>query len=420
MASNMRRGRRLTTLLGLAGSALLLLSGCSGQQAGGALVFQHPKLFGDPRPLDDLVAEFERETSISVRRETLPSGSDEQHLFYAINLQAETTEFDVFALDVVWVAEFARAGWLHDVSALLGEEERADLFPGVLQGVIWDGRVFALPWFIDAGLLYYRKDLLAAHGLEPPLTWEALKHTAHVVTEAQPEMYGFVWQGKQYEGLVCNALEYIWSFGGDVPAAGAAEAAGARGLAFMRSLVTEGITPGIVTTLTEEPSRIIFGRGRAVFLRNWPYAWNLFERDDSAVRGQVGVSALPHAPGHASASTLGGWQLGVNRHSRNPEAAGRLAVFLSSPAAQRALALAYGYSPPRRSLYSDPALVAAQPFLASLRDVFETARPRPVSPDYVALSQVMQTGFSAVLTGLRGPEAALEAVSQAFRRLDSR
>jgi len=383
-------------------------------------VFRHPKLFGDPRPLEALLARFERDTGIRVHRETLPSGSDEQHLFYAINLQAGSTEFDVFALDVVWVAEFARAGWLRDLSHLGSAEQRRDLFPGALQSVTWRGRLYALPWFIDAGLLYYRKDLLEQHGLDPPRTWSALVHAAQVITATQPHMYGFVWQGKQYEGLVCDALEFVWSFGGEIPATDASADASARGLAFMRDLVNDGITPDIVTTLTEEPSRVIFGRGRAVFLRNWPYAWKLFQREGSVVRDKVGVSALPHAPEHPSASTLGGWQLGVNQYSRNPGAAERLAAYLTAPDAQRALALAYGYSPPRRSLYDDPELAAAQPFLASLREIFETARPRPVSPYYVALSQDMQAQFSAVLTGLRPPGAALDAISAASTRLEVR
>ena len=420
MAGEPRRGRRLATRLGLAGCVLLVLAGCGGAEQGGTgLTFQHPKLFGDPQPLDALLAEFQQETGLAVRRETLPSGSDEQHLFYAINLKAGSAEFDVFALDVVWVAEFARAGWLRDVSELLDPETRADLFPGALQGVTYDGRIFALPWFIDAGLLYYRKDLLAEHGFAPPQTWDDLVGAARAITAAHPGLYGFVWQGKQYEGLVCNALEYVWSFGGDVPAAGAAAADAARGLAFMRALVTGGTTPEIVTTLTEEPSRILFGRGRAVFLRNWPYAFRLFEREGSEVRGRVAVAALPHAPGHASASALGGWQLGVSRHSRRPQEAGRLVRFLTSPDAQRALALAYGYSPPRRSLYTDPALAAAQPFLASLREIFETARPRPVTPAYVSLSQVMQAQFSGVVTGLRAPAEAEAAVSAAAARLES-
>ena len=226
---------------------------------------------------------------------------------------------------------------------------------------------------------------------------------AHAVTRAASDVHGFVWQGKQYEGLVCNALEFVWSHGGgldeaDVPAA-------ARGLAFMRSLVTANVTPDYVTTLTEEPTRVAFGRGGALFLRNWPYAWRLFERADSPVRGRVGVSVLPHAPGAAPAATLGGWQLGVNAFSPRPEAAERLAAFLTAAPAQKALALAYGYSPPRRSLYEDAELAAAQPFLPRLRAVLEAARPRPVSPHYVALSQILQAEFSAVLVGERAPEA---------------
>jgi multiple sugar transport system substrate-binding protein len=417
-----------------------LLAGCGARQPqdeAAPVVFRHAKLFGDPRPLDELIAAFERDSGIRVKRETLPAASDEQHLFYAINLRARSSEFDVLALDVIWVAEFARAGWLRELSHLLSAQAREDLFPGALAAASWNGRVYALPWFIDAGLLYYRKDLLNAHGIAPPKTWQDLVNAARTVTPANPGLYGFVWQGKQYEGLVCNAMEFVWSHGGEIPARGSATfnragepavfisagkpavAASERGLAFMRALVVDGITPALVTTLTEEPSRVIFGQGRALFLRNWPYAWKLFEREGSPVRGKVGVTPLPHAPGYESAATLGGWQLGVNAFSTRPQAAERLAAFLASPRAHKAIALAYGYSPPRRTLFADPEIAASQPFFASLREVFETARPRPVSPDYVALSQELQAQFSAVLTGGRSPHAALAAVAEAAARLQS-
>jgi multiple sugar transport system substrate-binding protein len=353
-----------------------------------------------------------------VRRATLPASSDEQHLFYAINLQARSTEFDVLALDAIWAAEFAQAGWLRDLSHLLPAEERADFFPGPLAAVTWRDRIHALPWFADAGLLYYRADLLARHRLAPPQTWDGLVSAARIVQRATPGLRGFVWQGKQYEGLVCNALEFVWSHGGGLDAADADAAA--RGLSFMRSLVTGAVTPDYVTTLTEEPTRVAFGRGGALFLRNWPYAWRLFERDGSAVRGRVGVSVLPHAPGAASTAALGGWQLGVSAFSPRPEAAERLAAFLAAAPAQRVLALAYGYSPPRRSLYDDAALAAAQPFLPRLRAVLEAARPRPVSPHYVALSQTLQAEFSAVLVGRRAPAAALAAIGRAAVALERR
>jgi multiple sugar transport system substrate-binding protein len=414
-------GRRRAALALGALSLGALAGGCGERDAGrtpGVVVLRHPKLFGDQQPLDALLAGFERATGLQVRRATLPASSDEQHLFYAINLQARSREIDVLALDTIWVAEFAQAGWLRELSHLLSDRDRADLFAGALASATWRSRLYALPWFADAGLLYYRRDLLAQHGLAPPGTWPDLVAAAHTVTRAQRGLHGFVWQGKQYEGLVCNALEFVWSHGGTLDAARADAAA--RGLAFMRALVTEGVTPPHVTTLTEEPARVIFGRGDALFLRNWPYAWRLLDRAGSPVRGRVGVALLPHAPGQSPAATLGGWQLGVNAFSTRPEAAERLTAFLAAPAAQKAMATAYGYSPPRRSLYEDAELAAAQPFLVQLPAVLDAARPRPVSPHYVALSQTLQAEFSAVLAGIRPAETALDAIRRATETLEAR
>ena len=394
----------------------LLASACSeppqpGEGQTATLVVKHSKLFGDPTAFEQLLAQFERANpGVRVRAETLPAASDEQHQFYATNLAAQSADFDVFALDVIWVAEFARAGWLRDVSHLLPQAERGAFFRGPIEAVTWAGRIYALPWFMDAGVLYYRKDLLAKHDLAPPTTWDELANAARTITGREHGLHGFVWQGKQYEGLVCNALEYLWSNGGEVLRDGRVvldSANNRAALAFLRGLIASGVTPDFVTTLTEEPAREIFGRGAAVFLRNWPYAWRLFEQPGSAVRGKVGVRALPHFAGHPSAATLGGWQLGVNRYSKHPQAAERLAHYLTSPAAQKALALAYGYNPPRRALYQDPELLAAQPFLAELRAVYEHARPRPVTPRYVRLSQVLQSELSGALAGLKPPEQAL-------------
>jgi multiple sugar transport system substrate-binding protein len=413
------RAARRRALRALAALPLAALAGACSRAPGRdarTLVWRHPKLFGDPRPLDALVGAFERAHGARVRRAPLPASSDEQHLFYAINLSARTQEFDVLALDTIWTAEFAQAGWLRDLTPLVSRADERELFGAALAAATWRGRRYALPWFIDAGLLYYRADLLEAERLAPPRTWAELRDAVRRVRAVRPALHGFVWQGKQYEGLVCNALEFVWSHGGDL-AAGRAGAA--RGLGFMRALVTERLSPPYVTTLTEEPSRILFGHGSALFLRNWPYAWKLLERAGSAVAGRVGVAALPHTPRQASAATLGGWHLGVNAFSPRAALAERLAAHLAAAPAQKALALAYGYSPPRRTLYGDAELAAAQPFLASLGALFETARSRPVSPHYVALSQLLQSEFSAVLNGLRAPEAALEAIARARRALEA-
>jgi multiple sugar transport system substrate-binding protein len=386
------------------------------------IVFKHSKLFGEPKAFDALIKRFEElNPGIRVRAETLPASSDEQHQFYVINLRARSSDFDVMALDVIWIAEFARAGWLNDLSSVLAAEDPKAFFKGPLAAVRYQHRIYAIPWFIDAGLLYYRKDLLTKYGFAPPRTWNQLVDIATAIKRHEPGMYGFVWQGKQYEGLVCNALEYMWSAGGNVLNGSHVvidSPANRRALGFMQALVhRDGVSPALVTTATEEPSRRIFGSGKAVFLRNWPYAWTLFQQPESPVKDKVGIAVLPHFPGHASAATLGGWQLGVNRHSRHPAEAAAFVQFMTSREAQKALALAYGLNPSRRALYDDPELVAAQPHLAQLRAIFERARPRPVTPQYVRVSQVLQSEFSAVVAGLKSPQEALGVAQDQVDRI---
>jgi multiple sugar transport system substrate-binding protein len=175
------------------------------------------------------------------------------------------------------------------------------------------------------------------------------------------------------------------------------------------------VSPESVTTATEEPSRQVFGQGRALFLRNWPYAWSLFQAEGSPVKDKVGVSVLPHFEGGESAATLGGWQLAVNRYSTRPDAAEELVLFLTSPEAQKKLALAYAFQPTRTALYRDAELKAAQPFVSELEQVFASARPRPVTPHYVRLSQALQAEFSAAISGMK---PAGEALATAQRRLE--
>jgi multiple sugar transport system substrate-binding protein len=381
------------------------------------IVFKHGKIAGDPAQFRTLIDRFmQQNPGIRVQDETLPASTDEQHQFYVVNLEGKSADFDVLALDVIWVPEFARAGWLRDLSPLFAPQEKNAFFPGPLQAVTIDHRFYAVPWYIDAGLLYYRKDLLKKHGRPVPKTWPELVKTAQDITAREKGLYGFIWQGKQYEGLVCNVLEFLWSNGGAVlengrPAINSRQ--NVEALGFMRDLIVkDGVTPALVATAMEETTRNIFGGGKALFMRNWPYAWNIFNRKGSLVRGNVGVSALPSFPGHRSVSTLGGWQLGVNRYSKNPDAANKLVRFLTSAAAQKTLALTIGYKPTRKALYKDRDLLREQPFIASLYGIFMTARPRPVTPYYLMITQVLQPEFSAALAGIKTPEAALASAQK--------
>ena len=182
-------------------------------------------------------------------------------------------------------------------------------------------------------------------------------------------------------------------------------------------MVKYNVTPPLVTTAIEEPTRRIFGNGNALFMRNWPYAWNIFDKEGSPVKGNVGVTMLPSFPEGTHASTLGGWQLGINRYSKHTEASERLIQFLTSPESQKFLALSIGYKPTRKSLYTDKDLVREQPFIASLYEIFMKARPRPVSPYYMMMTQVMQPEFSAALSGIKTPEEALRSAQKQIEHI---
>jgi multiple sugar transport system substrate-binding protein len=413
-------------VIAIAAAALVLLGGCGERARSGepvTLVFKHARMFGHD-PVPRLVAAFEaRHPGLRVKTEALGSASDEQHQFFVINLEGSLGRgpgFDVMMLDVIWVPEFARAGWLLDLTPFLAPGELDAHFPAAAEAARWSGRVWALPWNFNVGLLYYRADLLARHGLAPPRTDAELERAVRVVQAAarDPKLDGYVWQGKQYEGLVCNALEAMWATGTTLlgpageplPDAARAEAALGR----LRGWIDGRVSPAWVSAADEELTRRAFGDGRAIFLRNWFYAMDLFQEPGSPVRGKVGVAPLPRfSDGVEAPGATGGSLLGVSRGSRHPEAAVALARFLASEDAQRVLA-GGSVLPTRKTLYSDAALEARRPHMRAFRDLAMLGRPRPVTPAYLMLSTSLQPELSAAVVGVKPPA---RAVADARRQL---
>ena len=404
---------------------LVAVAGCAGggeERGPVTLVFKHAKILGPADPVPELLREFERRhPGVRVKPESLSWNSDDQHQFFVINMEGRGAPFDVMMLDVVWVAEFARAGWLLDLSPWVSRDELAPHFPSTIEPATWNGRVWAMPWLMNVGMLYYRADLLARHGLSPPRTWEELlaQVTRVRAAERDARLDGVVWQGRQYEGLTVNALEALWANGARVldddgtPLPEPARAADALG--FMRGLITSGASPSWVTAADEELSRRHFGDGRAIFLRNWPYAMDLFQQAGSAVRGKVGIAALPGRVGASEGvGASGGAHLGVDRRTRHPELAVALVRFLASAAAQRTMSVRGALNPTRMALYHDAEVLRAHPDFPVVYELMLRARPRPVTPYYLMLSTTLQPEFSAALVGVKTPSAA---VAQARRRL---
>lgn len=383
-------------------------------------MFVHQPLGGDASAFEALLDRFRREhPEVELVTQLLPNASDVAHQYFLTTLEGGSREIDVLVVDVIWVPEFARAGWIADLSEEFPPEEiRREFLPGPAEAVVVEGRTRAVPWYLDVGLLYYRTDLVP----RAPRTYDELMAFAAEAMRKDPSLQGYLWQGRQYEGLVCNVYEPIWGHGGEslsptgrlaLTTPEAAEA-----LRYLRHLLDSGISPPAATSAGEEEARRAFQAGGAVFMRNWPYAWSEAEKEGSPIRGRVGFAPLPTESGEPGWGTLGGWQLAVNARiePEKRKLAAALIRHLTSPEANVALALASGRNPPRRSVYEDPELKARAPFIAALLPIAERARPRPVTPYYGLLSDALQSEFSAAVLGIRSPEAALErAQAQADR-----
>jgi len=410
--------RRRQLLRALAAPTLAAAAGCRRDQGQEArppgklrLVLKHQPLWGDPGPFEALLASFQQNhPDVELVTEPLPNASDIVHQFFLTALEGGARDFDVFLVDVVWVPEFARAGWIADLSdALSPATLREQFLPGAADAVIVEGRTYAVPWYVDVGVLHYRTDLVA----QAPATYADLVQAALDLKRSGATRHGYVWQARQYEGLVCNVYEAVWGHGGatldergrvlvDSPEA-------RRALGYLRALLERGVSPRSVTSQAEEESRRVFQAGDAAFLRNWPYAHAEAQREGSPIRGKVAMAPLPTDSGEPGSGTLGGYQLALNAHTPayKREAAVALVAHLTSFEANVTLALAYGRNPPRRAPYEDARLVAGAPLIAALLPMIERAKPRPVTPYYPMISDTLQGEFSAVIAGIRSPDVAL-------------
>ncbi|WP_019007959.1 ABC transporter substrate-binding protein [Deinococcus aquatilis] len=368
-------------------------------------------------------------TGNSVKIFESPNLTNDRLGLYQQQLAAKSSDIDVYQLDVVWPGLLAQ----HFVD-LKGKVPAAEVnahFKGIVAANTVNGKLVAMPWFTDAGLLYYRTDLMTKYGYKTaPKTWAELAAMAKKIQTGEQKtnksFAGYVWQGKNYEGLTCDALEWVVSFGGGtiVDDKGAITINNAKAAAALDAAASwvKNISPAGVTTYGEEEARGIFQSGNAAFMRNWPYAWALGQGDDSKVKGKIGVAPLPSG-GAGNAATLGGWQLGVSTYSKNQAAAISLVRYLAGPDEQKIRAIEGAYNPTIQALYKDSAVLKANPFFGSLLNVFTSAVARPSGPTkskYNQVSQAFSTAVSDVLNGKSKGAAAVAKLSTDLARIKGR
>jgi multiple sugar transport system substrate-binding protein len=363
----------------------------------------------------------DRHPDLRVELRVTPDAADQRHQLYVQWLNARSAAPDVLQLDVVWTAEFAAAGWILPLDRFAPDV--ADFVPAALHASRWRGRLYALPWFVDVGLLYWRTDLLP----NAPTSLTALEQAGRHSMSSAETPFGLLWTGARYEGLVTVFVEYLAASGGGILSDDGRvivdEPAAVEALSRMRREVgPDGVVPIAALNWREEEVRLAFQDGQALFMRNWPYAWSLLQDPArSRVAGRVAAAPIPGLEGHDPAAALGGAQLAVNTHSRQPQLAFALADFLTAPEQMLERARLAAQLPARLSLYEDGVLEGVLPIpIPPVRRALDAAVPRPVTPVYSELSEILQVGLHRALTDQQPPAAALAEAAANIRALLTR
>ncbi len=404
LAACARASSKDETVLTFSGSAL---------GAEGTLVAKQLKRFMELNP------------GIRVELQRTPDDASQRHQLYVQWLNARVGNPSILQLDVVWTPEFAAAGWVLPLTRY--GPASGEFFPATIEANTWAGQLFALPWFADVGLLYRRTDLVPR---EPKTLEELVANARTAMARPGSPRYGIVWQGARYEGLITGFVEYLGAFGGRIigekgeVVVNRPEAV--RALEFMRDeLYGSRVAPLDVLTWHEEEARFAFQNGNAVFMRNWPYAVAaMSDTVQSKVAGKFAVSPIPKsgtAPTGHSTAALGGSQLAINAYSEFPDAAYKLIAYLTAPEQMLERAQAVGQYPTRPALYDDPRLKSAIAIpLDDARRAVESATPRPVTPIYTELSEILQIELHRALVRQAEPRDALNSAAARINALIDR
>jgi multiple sugar transport system substrate-binding protein len=357
-----------------------------------------------------------------------PSDTGQLLTIVTTMLRARSSSIDVFPMDIIWPPEFGANGWTYPISeSMWPSNDRANYLPGPLQGCTYNGKLWAAPQYTDVGIIYYRTDIIST----PPNTWDELTAMAKEAAPSKTQ-FGYVWQGAQYEGLVCDFVEVLYGYGGavldpnDPTKVVVNSPEGLQALSQMVSWVGT-ISPAAVTTYEEPQALSAWQAGTATFMRNWPYAISLSnDPTASKVANKFdehsmlygGANAVGHNTiGH---SNIGGWQLGINAFTKNPDAAWKFVQYMLSPTPQKTIASKLSLLATLKSVYSDPEVLSSDPFFSKVLGILQTALPRPVSPFYPDITQAIQQRVHDALIKKTTPAQALSLLTSDLQAIVTR
>jgi multiple sugar transport system substrate-binding protein len=349
-----------------------------------------------------------------VRLIELPEDADSQRQQMVQNAQTKSDAYSVVNLDVVWTAEFAANRWIAELPQ--NQFDMSKYLSSAAQTGTYRNHLYAMPWKTDAGLLYYRTDLLKKAGISgPPKTWNEL--SADCAKVKGVNCYGG--QFDKYEGLTVNFSEAVDSAGGTVvnaqgkPDVNTPQAK--QGLDFLVQGFKSGLIPKEAITYQEEPARRAFEKGNLLFLRQWPYQWALSSKAPK-VKGKFNVAPLPGLNG-PGAPTLGGHNLAISQFAKNKATALDFIKFMTSENVERANLLATSEAPTLSAMYDDADLQKKFPYLPILKASLLNAKPRPKAVRYGDVTAAIQEDAYAALTGKMTTDQALSDLQSKLGQL---
>jgi multiple sugar transport system substrate-binding protein len=340
----------------------------------------------------------------------LPEASNDQLAQLVANLQAKSDEYDVIDMDVIWTAEFASNGWIIPLPE--SQFPLKDFLKPAVDTAMYQGRLYAVPDYSNADLLYYRKDILAKAGQRPPKTWAQLAHLAETVAPKYG-LDGYAGTFAPYEGLTVNFATAVQSAGGSIMSAGDNKITvdspqALEGLQFLVSGFQRGWIPKVALTYEEESSQAAFEAGKFLFLDNWPdvYAALSVPGPANNVYDKFWFTALPGPRGPGS-SSLGGANLAISAYSQHQRTALNFIKYMTDLTNEKEMLERGSFPPVWTQLYTDPGLVRSYPYLPVLEQAINSAQPRPAISNYDQASLAISSSVYQALTHQKQPRQAL-------------
>lgn len=382
--------------------------------------YAHPDKLG---VMEEVIDAFEaKHPRIRINYVQLPDDTNDKFDVISGHLSMDGGAIDVLDADVTWPSIFVKSGWVASLDQYFSPSELEAYLNSAVDAATVNGKLYGIPYRIDSGVLFYRKDLLETYGHPVPTTFDELRSIAQDIQAKEPGLYGYAGSWRSFEGLTCNFLEILWSGGYDIDTGEMPYRLNTSGvektLTLMRNMIHEDdIVPETALTFSSGDLRTAFTEGQLLFMRDWPTGWRRLSEAE-ALKDKIGVAPLPSLKaGHEAYGAFGGWMYMVAKDSRHPKEAVQWIKFLTTYENEKLMNLNYNYIPSRKALFQDEDVLNRMPFLEEMLPYFNASRSRPKVANYDELSLLLQSQIHLTLQDTQTPETAVRTLETLIPKL---